>query len=68
MASKSRSTSHTLFSHLSLLFLLLLQYLGIILSGLVFSWIKAANNLAGQFNKAMEANDEGGEAEAEATA
>lgn len=37
-------------------------YLGIILSGLVFSWIKAANSLAGQFNTAMEANDEGGEA------
>jgi len=41
-------------------------YLGIILSGLVFSWIKAANNLAGQFNKAMEANDEQGETEATA--
>ena len=42
------------------------QYLGIILSGLVLSWIKAANNLAGQFNKAMEANDD--EEEVEATA
>jgi hypothetical protein len=31
-----------------------LQYLGVILSGLVFLWIQAANNLAGQFNKAME--------------
>jgi len=41
-------------------------YLGIILSGLVVSWIKAANNLAGQFNKAMEANDEEGETEATA--
>jgi len=41
-------------------------YLGIILTGLVFSWIKAANNLAGQFNKAMEANEEGGEAAATA--
>ncbi len=40
-----------------------LQYLGIILSALVISWIKAANSLAGQFNKAMEADDEGGEAE-----
>lgn len=42
-------------------------YLGIILSGLVFSWIKAANNLAGRFNKAMEVNDEGDD-EMEATA
>jgi AAA family ATP:ADP antiporter len=42
-------------------------FLGIILSGLVFSWINAANNLAGQFNKAMEANNEGGE-ESEASA
>jgi AAA family ATP:ADP antiporter len=41
-------------------------YLGVILTGLVFSWIKAANNLAGQFNKAMEANDEEGETEATA--
>lgn len=33
-------------------------YLGIILSGLVFMWIRAANSLAGQFNKAMEANSD----------
>ena len=52
----------------SLLLLLPLQYLGIILSGLVLSWIKAANSLAGQFNKAMEASDEGDESEAAATA
>ena len=32
-------------------------YLGVILSGLVFLWIQAANDLAGQFNKAMEADD-----------
>lgn len=32
-------------------------YLGIILIGLIFSWIKSANSLAGMFNKAMEAND-----------
>jgi len=38
-------------------------YLGIILSGLILSWIKAANNLAGQFNKAMESNVDGDEAE-----
>merc|ERR1712166_916846 len=34
-------------------------YLGVILSGIVFSWIKSANSLAGQFNKAMEVNDDG---------
>ena len=28
-------------------------YLAVILSGLVFVWFKAANSLAGQFNKAM---------------
>jgi hypothetical protein len=28
--------------------------LGIILSGLIFTWIRAANSLAGQFNKAMD--------------
>ena len=28
-------------------------YLAVILSGLVFFWFKAANSLAGQFNKAM---------------
>jgi len=39
-------------------------YLGIILTGIVISWIKSANSLAGQFNKAMEAEDEGGEMEA----
>jgi hypothetical protein len=39
------------------LYSLLLQYLGVILSGLVFLWIQAANNLAGQFNKAMEVDD-----------
>lgn len=40
-----------------------------ILSGLVFSWIQSANQLAGQFEKAMEVDDtrkeeaaEGGEA------
>lgn len=43
-------------------------YLGIILTGLVLSWIKAANSLAGQFNKAMEASDEGDESEAAAAA
>ena len=48
----------------SIISLSLIQYLGIILTGLVISWIKAANSLAGQFNKAMEADDEGGEAEA----
>ena len=32
-------------------------YLGVILSGLVFLWIQAANDLAGQFNKAMEVDD-----------
>jgi len=36
-----------------------IQYLGVILSGIVFSWIKSANSLAGQFNKAMEVNDDG---------
>jgi len=35
-----------------------LQYLGLILSGLIITWIKAANSLAGQFNKAMEANND----------
>jgi len=39
-------------------------YLGVILSVLVFTWIRSANSLAGQFNKAMEANDEGGSATA----
>jgi len=34
-------------------------YLGVILSGIVLSWIKSANSLAGQFNKAMEVNDAG---------
>ena len=29
-----------------------------ILSGLVFNWIKSANSLAGQFEKAMEADDD----------
>ena len=29
-----------------------------ILSGLVFNWIKSANSLAGQFEKAMETGDE----------
>lgn len=43
-------------------------YLGIILTGLVLSWIKAANSLAGQFNKAMEGSDEGDESEATAAA
>jgi len=33
-------------------------YLGLILSGLIITWIKAANSLAGQFNKAMEANND----------
>ena len=37
---------------------LCLQYLGVILSGIVFTWIKSANSLAGMFNKAMEANEE----------
>merc|ERR1712107_37460 len=32
-------------------------YLGLILSGLIITWIKA-NSLAGQFNKAMEANND----------
>jgi hypothetical protein len=36
------------------------QYLGVILSGLVFLWIQSANSLAGQFNKAMEIDDSKG--------
>lgn len=36
---------------------LVVQYLGVILSGLVFLWIQSANSLAGQFNKAMEVDD-----------
>jgi hypothetical protein len=34
-----------------------LQVLGVILSGLVFNWIQSANQLAGQFEKAMEVDD-----------
>ncbi|KAG7356889.1 ADP,ATP carrier protein 1 [Nitzschia inconspicua] len=33
-------------------------YLGVILSGLIFLWIQSANSLAGQFNKAMEVDDD----------
>lgn len=33
-------------------------YLGVILSGLVFTWIQAANSLAGQFNSAMASTSE----------
>jgi AAA family ATP:ADP antiporter len=41
-------------------------YLAVILTGLVFTWIKSANSLAGQFNTAMEVNDAGPEATAAA--
>mmetsp|Transcript_32317 Transcript_32317/g.54072 ORF Transcript_32317/g.54072 Transcript_32317/m.54072 type:complete len:121 (+) Transcript_32317:57-419(+) len=37
-------------------------YLGVILCGLVFLWIQSANDLAGQFNKAMEVDDNAGSA------
>jgi AAA family ATP:ADP antiporter len=31
-------------------------YLAVILAGLVFMWVRAANSLAGQFNTAMSAD------------